>query len=121
MDLTELKTDKDGKLPMGLDFTVFGDTLGTKAGRPVKISAEGVAKQLGAAAYLDDYDDDWAKALQRAQYEKKREVLQRYVRGVLVFVDDDGEKQVELDMAIPLSVEFPASFAVRVSASSSRA
>lgn len=69
-----------------------------------------IAEELGALAYVEECGGDWVQALQYAQRQAKRAVIQRFVRWVHVGLDDQGEAQVELVLAVPIDVELPANW-----------
>ena len=96
-----LSSDLDQTKANAIPLSLAGNSLMTADGKPVCLSLSDLAGMLGCKADLE--------VMRRTQYERRCELLRRWVGGVKVYLDDDGAKQTELQLTLPLSIGLPAS------------
>jgi site-specific DNA recombinase len=95
-----LSSDLDKTEGDAIPLSLAGSPLEMRDGAAVSLSVSNFANMLGCEPDIE--------SIRRAQYQRRCELLRRFVKGVRVYLDDGGEKQAEIELVIPLSLGLPS-------------
>jgi hypothetical protein len=76
------------------------------------IDTNSLFKHLDANDYLEDCNGDMADALRKAQLEKKRGLIRKFIKKVTVISSDKGEKEAEIQFVVPLKTNLSSTTSI---------
>jgi site-specific DNA recombinase len=76
------------------------------------IDTNSLFKHLDANDYLEECNGDIADALRKAQLEKKRGLIRKFIKKVTVISSDEGEKEAEIQFVVPLKTNLSSTTSI---------
>lgn len=74
----------------------------------IYIDANSLYEHLEANDYFEGCNGNKAKALRKAQLEKKRGLIKKFVKKVTITSNDEGEKEAKIQFVVPLDTNLPS-------------
>jgi hypothetical protein len=76
------------------------------------IDANSLYAHLEADDYLEENNGYKAEGLHKAQIEKKRDLIRKFLKKVTITSNDDGEKEAKIQFVVPLETNLPSTTSI---------